>query len=71
MVMHGLVAMARRKVSTTVYITPEQDAALKELSQRTGVPVAVYIRRGIDGVLERHRDALPGQLSFEDRLRAR
>lgn len=46
--------MARRKISTTVYITPEQDAALKALSARTKVPVAEYIRQGIDRLLDAH-----------------
>jgi len=56
--------MARKKISTTVYITPEQDAALKLLHHRTKVPVAEYIRQGIDLVLEHYHDRLPGQLSF-------
>jgi len=63
--------MARKKISTTVYITPEQNEKLKLLNEKTKVPVAEYIRQGIDLVLERHKDALPGQLSFEDRLRVR
>ena len=54
--------MARNKISTTVYITDEQDQKLKELSRRTKVPVAVYIREGIDIVLEQYGDVLPGQL---------
>jgi hypothetical protein len=54
-------AVARKKISTTVYITPEQDAALKLLHGRTKVPVAEYIRQGIDLVLEKYRDQLPGQ----------
>ena len=61
--------MARKKISTTVYITPEQNEKLKQLNEKTKVPVAEYIRQGIDMVLERHHDQLPGQLTFEDRLR--
>ena len=57
--------MPRKKISTTVYITPEQDARLKELHARTKVPVAVYIREGIDLVLKRYEDQLPGQRSLE------
>jgi hypothetical protein len=64
MVMHGL-AMARKKISTTVYITPEQNEALKQLHEKTKVPVAEYIRQGIDLVLERQREHLPGQLAFD------
>ncbi len=58
--------MARRKISTTIYITPEQDARLKLLHERTKVPVAEYIRQGIDLVLDRYRGDLPGQLTLED-----
>jgi ribbon-helix-helix protein len=53
--------VSRKKISTTVYITPEQDALLKRLHGRTRVPVAEYIREGIDLVLARYRDQLPGQ----------
>lgn len=61
--------MARNKISTTVYITPEQNERLKALSLKTRIPVASFIREGIDLVLERHRQQLPGQLqiSFEGR----
>jgi predicted DNA-binding protein len=58
--------MARKKISTTVYITPEQNERLKVLHARTKVPVAEYIRQGIDLVLDRYRDALPGQLTLDD-----
>ena len=57
--------MSRKKISTTVYITPEQDARLKELHQRTKVPVAEYIRQGIDLVLEQYEDQLPGQATLK------
>jgi predicted DNA-binding protein len=58
--------MARKKISTTVYITPEQSERLKLLHERTRVPVAEYIRQGIDMVLDHYRGNLPGQLSLED-----
>jgi len=54
----------RKKISTTVYITPEQDQLLKQLHQKTKVPVAEYIRQGIDLVLEKYADKLPGQASL-------
>ncbi len=57
--------MARKKISTTVYITEEQDRQLKELSGRTKVPVSVYMREGIDLVLDRYKDVLPGQLTLD------
>ena len=43
--------MARKKISTTVYITQEQSEQLKLLNRKTKVPVAEYIREGIDLVL--------------------
>ncbi|HEX5658347.1 MAG TPA: ribbon-helix-helix domain-containing protein [Polyangiales bacterium] len=57
--------MARKKISTTIYITPEQNEQLKVLHDRTKVPIAVFIREGIDLVLERYRDHLPGQLMLD------
>ncbi len=58
--------MPRKKISTTIYITPEQNDALKLLNERTKVPVAEYIRQGIDLVLDKYKRALPGQLSLDD-----
>jgi len=58
--------MGRKKISTTVYITPEQSERLKLLHERTRVPVAEYVRQGIDLVLEKYRPSLPGQLTLED-----
>jgi predicted DNA-binding protein len=57
--------MSRKKISTTVYITPEQNERLHLLHERTKVPVAVYIREGIDLVLKHYEHALPGQMSLE------
>ena len=56
--------MATKKITTTVYITEEQNHLLKELNKRTKVPVAEYIREGIDLALEKHQTSLPGQLEF-------
>lgn len=53
-----------KKLATTVYITEEQQALLKELNRRTRVPIAEYIREGIDLVLSRHRGELPGQMNL-------
>ncbi len=58
--------MARRKVATTVYLEAEQDRLLKLLSDRTQVPVASYIREGVDLVLEAHARHIPGQLGLFD-----
>ena len=57
-----VMAMARKKISTTIYITPEQNEQLKLLNSKTRVPVAEYIRQGIDLVLDKERHNLPGQL---------
>ncbi len=56
--------MQRKKVSTTVYITEDQNEDLKALSAKTKVPVAEYIRQGIDLILIKNKDAIPGQLSL-------
>lgn len=58
--------MPRKKISTTIYITPEQNELLKLLHDRTKVPVAEYIRQGIDLILDKYRAALPGQLTLEE-----
>ncbi len=55
---------APKKLATTVYITEEQQALLKELNRRTRVPIAEFIREGINLVLEKHRSQLPGQLDL-------
>ncbi len=57
-------SMSRKKLSTTVYITPEQHTQLKQLHARTRVPVAEYIRQGIDLVLDKYAEHLPGQTSI-------
>jgi predicted DNA-binding protein len=59
--------MGRKKISTTIYITPEQNELLKQLHDKTKVPVAEYIRQGIDMVLEKQRHQLPGQLTLDVR----
>lgn len=58
--------MARKKISTTVYITEEQNDLLKQLNEKTKVPIAEFIRQGIDLVLKKNQKELPGQLSLID-----
>ncbi len=53
--------MARKKLSTTVYITEEQNEMLKRLNAETRVPIAEFIRQGIDMILAKYKDSLPGQ----------
>ena len=42
-------------------LTEEQRQLLKLLSERTKVPVAAYIREGIEMILKKYRKDLPGQ----------
>ena len=56
--------MSGRKVATTIYITADQDRQLKLLSQKMGVPMAQYIRDGIDHVLEENKAQLPRQIGL-------
>jgi hypothetical protein len=65
--LYSEAVMARKKISTTVYITQEQSEQLKLLNKKTKVPVAEYIREGIDLVLSKHKHLLPGQISFVDK----
>ena len=53
-----------KKIATTVYITEQQQALLRELNIRSRVPVAEFIRQGIDLVIQRYQDVLPGQLDL-------
>lgn len=50
-----------------MYITRGQAEKLKQLHERTRVPVAEYIRQGIDLVLKANAEKLPGQLTLVDR----
>jgi predicted DNA-binding protein len=49
-----------RKVMIPVYVEPEQKEALKQLNEATRVPVAEYVREGIDMVLEKYQKHLEG-----------
>lgn len=53
-----------KKLATTVYITEQQQALLKELNMRSKVPVAEFIRQGIDLVIRRYQELLPGQMDL-------
>jgi len=60
----------RRKITTTIYITPEQNEQLKALHERTKVPIAEFIRQGIDMVLEKNQAVLPRQLTLYEAIEA-
>lgn len=44
--------MARKKVMMSIYLRPDQSEALRRLQITSGTPVAEYIRRGVDIVLQ-------------------
>lgn len=50
--------MTQKKTSTTMYLTQEQHDALKNISKRTRVPFSVYIREGVDLVIEKYKKHL-------------
>jgi hypothetical protein len=47
-----------RKSQVSVYVEPEQAAALRELSKRTRIPQQVFLREGVDLVLQRYKAEL-------------
>lgn len=57
--------MGGRKIATTVYLTPEQDSLLKVLHQKTQLPVAHLVRKGINMVLDHYADQIPEVLTRE------
>jgi predicted DNA-binding protein len=44
----------RKRVTTTIYLDPEQVKALKRLHEETKVPTAVRIREAIDNLLAKY-----------------
>lgn len=55
--------MARAKrnlVQISVYLTEEQDKKLHRLSKITKIPAALYIREGLDVVLQQYKTILAG-----------
>lgn len=51
--------MARKKISTTVYLEPSQVRDLKALSDLTRVPQAVLIRDALQDYLNGRRHEIP------------
>ncbi|MCX7945133.1 MAG: ribbon-helix-helix domain-containing protein [Deltaproteobacteria bacterium] len=60
--------MEGKKISTTVYITEEQKRKLEILHKKTNVPIAVYIRKGIDMVLDANKDKLTEQINLPGQI---
>ena len=46
------------KILTTIYLSPEQYQQLRLLSKLTKVPVAIYVREGIDHILQQYAEIL-------------
>jgi hypothetical protein len=44
--------VSRKKISTTVYLTQEQHAALLELHRITKVPMAEFVREGVQAIID-------------------
>ena len=53
-----------KKVATTIYITEKQQNRLKELNERSKIPIAEFIRQGIDLILKKYEEQLSGQMSL-------
>jgi predicted DNA-binding protein len=45
----------RKRITTTIYLDPEQVEALRRLHERTKVPTAVRIREAVDNLLQRYK----------------
>ena len=59
--------MSESKTQITTYILVSQKERLKDLSNRTRVPISEYLREGIDMVLAKYREEVQSQkyLQFE------
>ena len=53
-----------KKITTTVYITEEQQDKLKELNERSKVPIAEFIREGINLVLKKYEKQISSQMQL-------
>jgi predicted DNA-binding protein len=51
--------MKGNRVLTSLYLDPPAHQALKELSEKTRVPVAVYLREAIDDLLTKYKVRVP------------
>lgn len=55
------MGLTNKKITKTVYITPEQNQALNELSEITKVPQSEFIREGIALALEKYKKLVKEQ----------
>jgi hypothetical protein len=44
-----------RRIKTSVYVSPQQLSDLKEISEKTQIPIATLIRNGINHVISQHK----------------
>ena len=47
-----------KKTQIAMYLEPEQYDALKSLHEKTRVPMQVYLREGLDHVLDKYKKEL-------------
>jgi hypothetical protein len=47
--------MPRKKKKVTMWLDTHQINALKAVSKKTGVPMSVLIRRGVDWTIRKHK----------------
>ncbi len=59
-----MTVASTKKQTTTVYLEVDQLERLKALSGHTKVPMAEYIRQGVDLVMKKYSAVLPGQESL-------
>lgn len=52
------MGITSRKVSTALYLEPEQHEDLRALSQYTKVPMAAYLRDAVDMVRQKHAEQI-------------
>ena len=50
-----MATMKGKRVLTSLYVDPPMHAALKQLSETTRVPVAVYLREAVSDLLTKYR----------------
>jgi hypothetical protein len=49
-----MTTMKGRRETTSIYLRPGVLQALRELSEKTDIPVAHYLREAVDDLLARH-----------------
>ena len=60
----------RNKHATTVYLEADQIERLCKLSEKTRIPKAVLVRMGLEILLEKYKNLLPGQILLVGRSKS-